>query len=104
MAEKKKKSKATRKPAIALDRTFGPNLKQCRETAGLTQEQLAFLAGLHPTYISLLEQGKRNPGYEITMKLIGALGIEADDLYRGGVWIPPNADKLGRFKYGAKEP
>ena len=87
---------------VALDRTFGANLRKCRKAAGFTQEQLAHLAGLHPTYISLLERGERNPGYEITMKLIGALGIEADDLYRGAVWIPPAVGREGRFTYSGK--
>jgi transcriptional regulator with XRE-family HTH domain len=102
VAGKKKKSEAG-KPMVALDRTFGANLKQCRKAAGFTQEQLAYLAGLHPTYVSLLERGERNPGYEITMKLIGALGIEADDLYRGVVWIPPDIGREGRFTYSGCE-
>lgn len=103
MAEREKNSKTTRKPAVALDRTFGPNLKRCRKAASLTQEQLAHLSGLHPTYISLLERGKRNPGYDITMKLIGALEIEADELYKGGTWIPPDIGRSGRFKYGGAD-
>ena len=88
---------------VALDRTFGANLRQCRKAAGFTQEQLAHLASLHPTYVSLLERGQRNPGFEITMKLIGALGIVADDLYRGVVWIPPEIGREGRFTYVGTE-
>jgi transcriptional regulator with XRE-family HTH domain len=84
---------------VALDRTLGANLRLRREVAGLTQEQLAHLADLHPTYISLLERGQRNPGFEITVKLIGALGIAADDLYRGAYWIPPEVGVEGRFAY-----
>ncbi|HVX33541.1 MAG TPA: helix-turn-helix transcriptional regulator [Solirubrobacterales bacterium] len=84
---------------VALDRTLGANLRLCREAAELTQEQLAHLADLHPTYISLLERGQRNPGFEITVKLIGALGIAADDLYRGARWIPPDVGMEGRFAY-----
>jgi transcriptional regulator with XRE-family HTH domain len=102
VAGRKKKSEMG-KPVVALDRTFGANLKQCRKAAGFTQEQLAYLAGLHPTYVSLLERGQRNPGYEITMKLIGALGIEADDLYRGVTWIPPDVGREGRFTYCATD-
>jgi transcriptional regulator with XRE-family HTH domain len=89
---------------VALERTFGANLRRCRQAAGFTQEQLAHLSGLHPTYISLLERGQRNPGFEITTKLIGALRIEAGDLYRGVVWIPPEVGRRGRFKYSATEP
>jgi transcriptional regulator with XRE-family HTH domain len=102
VAGKKKKSEAG-KPMVALDRTFGANLRRCRKAAGFTQEQLAHLADLHPTYVSLLERGQRNPGYEITMKLIGALGIKADDLYRGAAWIPPAVGREGCFTYGGQE-
>lgn len=88
---------------VALDRTFAANLRRCRKAAGLTQEQLAHLAGLHPTYVSLLERGQRNPGFEITVKLIGAPGIEAADLYEGAAWIPPGVGTEGRFTYGADD-
>ena len=88
---------------VALDRTLGANLRRCRKGAGLTQEQLAHLAGLHPTYVSLLERGQRNPGFEIQVKLIGALGIGADDLYEGVVWIPPVVGREGRFRYGGSD-
>jgi transcriptional regulator with XRE-family HTH domain len=102
VAGKKKKSEAG-KPVVALERTFGANLRHCRKAAGFTQEQLAHLADLHPTYVSLLERGQRNPGFEITTKLIGSLGIQADDLYRGVTWIPPDVGTEGRFTYGGQE-
>jgi transcriptional regulator with XRE-family HTH domain len=88
---------------VALDRTLGANLKRCRKAAGLTQEQLAHDSGLHPTYVSLLERGQRNPGFEIIVKLIGALGIDANDLHRGVAWIPPEVGRKGRFTYGEAE-
>lgn len=88
---------------VALDRTLGANLKRCRREAGLTQEQLAHESGLHPTYVSLLERGQRNPGFEIMVKLIGALGIEASDLHQGVAWIPPSVGREGRFTYGGSE-
>jgi transcriptional regulator with XRE-family HTH domain len=103
VAGRKKKSEVG-KPAVALDRTIGANLKRCRKAAGLTQEQLGHEAALHPTYISLLERGERNPGFEIQAKLIGALGIEANDLYKGLAWIPPDVGRGGRFTYVDPEP
>jgi transcriptional regulator with XRE-family HTH domain len=99
VAGRKKKSESG-KPVVALDRTLGANLRRCRRDAGLTQEQLAHVAGLHPTYVSLLERGQRNPGFEIQVKLIGALGIDANDLYKDVVWIPPAVGRGGRFRYG----
>jgi XRE family transcriptional regulator, regulator of sulfur utilization len=85
---------------VALNRTIGANLRRCRKAAGLTQEQLAYRADLHPTYISLMERGERNPGFEITAKLIGSLGIEANDLYQGVRWVPADTAGEGHFTYG----
>jgi transcriptional regulator with XRE-family HTH domain len=103
VAGRKKKSESG-KPMVALDRTIGANLKRCRRTAGLTQEQLAHLAGLHPTYVSLLERGQRNPGFEITLKLIGALRIDPGDLFKGVAWVPPDVGTEGHFTYGERDP
>jgi XRE family transcriptional regulator, regulator of sulfur utilization len=89
---------------VALDRTIAATIRRYRREAGLTQEQLAHLADLHPTYVSLMERGQRNPGFEILVKLIGALGIEANDLHRNVDWIPPDVGRAGRFTYGATEP
>jgi transcriptional regulator with XRE-family HTH domain len=102
VAGRKKKSESG-KPVVALDRTIGANLKRCRRAAGLTQEQLAHISGLHPTYVSLLERGQRNPGFEIMVKLTGALGIEANDLHKGVAWIPPGVGNEGHFAYCRKD-
>ena len=40
--------------------TFGSRLRQLREAAGLTQEELALRAGLSPRAISALERGGGN--------------------------------------------
>lgn len=42
-------------------KSFGINLKTARKSSGITQEYLAELCDFDPTYISLLEGGKRNP-------------------------------------------
>lgn len=99
MAGKKEKSGRKSKPPIALDKGFGPNLRRCRKRAGYTQEVLAQGAGLHRTEISLLERGLRNPGYDVLTRLIGALGIEPNELLKGTVWKPPGVGSKGRFVY-----
>jgi predicted ATPase/DNA-binding XRE family transcriptional regulator len=56
--------------------TFGSRLRQLREGAGLTQEELALRAGLSPRAISALERGERQRPYPHTVRtLADALGL-----------------------------
>ena len=43
--------------------------------AGLTQEKLAERAGLHPTYISMVERGVRNPTLDAAVRIAKALKV-----------------------------
>jgi DNA-binding XRE family transcriptional regulator len=51
---------------------FGENLACQRKRADLSQEQLAVLASLHRTEISLLERGMRMPRIDSVIKLAGS--------------------------------
>lgn len=51
-----------------------------RQQKGWSQEQLAFEAGLHRTYVSDLERGARNPTIAVVDKLAKALGASLGDL------------------------
>jgi predicted ATPase/DNA-binding XRE family transcriptional regulator len=56
--------------------SFGVRLRQLREAAGLTQEQLAERAGLSAKAVSLLERGERRRPYPHTVtSLADALGL-----------------------------
>jgi len=59
----------------SICRKFGESLKQQRTARSLTQEELAQLANLHPTYISQIERGKRNITLTAIQKLSSALEI-----------------------------
>lgn len=56
------------------------NLRRLRQQKGWSQEQFAFEAGIHRTYISDLERGARNPTITIIEKLAKALGVKAGAL------------------------
>lgn len=59
---------------------FGEELRKAREKAGLTQEQLAFRAGVHRTYISLLERDLKSPTLNTLFRLCKAMETYASKL------------------------
>jgi len=54
---------------------FGKELRRARLRAGMTQQQLAFKAGLHYTYVSHLEHDNYSPTLEAFFRLCDALSI-----------------------------
>jgi transcriptional regulator with XRE-family HTH domain len=46
-----------------------------------TQEKLAALAGLHPTYLGGIERGERNPALENLAAIAAALAVEVCELF-----------------------
>lgn len=55
-------------------------MRRLREAKHLSQEQFAFEAGIHRTYVSDLERGARNPTITIVEKVALALGVRASEL------------------------
>jgi transcriptional regulator with XRE-family HTH domain len=62
---------------------LGKNLKAQRKLRGLTQESVAALCGFDPTYISLMERGKRNPAFLSLVMLAEAMNCKVSDLTAG---------------------
>jgi transcriptional regulator with XRE-family HTH domain len=69
---------------------LGRAIRIRREAAGLSQEQLADLSGLHRTYVGGIERGERNMSFSNLLKLADAVSarpsqllVEAERL-RGG--------------------
>ena len=61
---------------------LGDELRQAREAAGLTQEELALRAGVHRTYVSLLERERKSPTVAVLSKLCLAIGVRPSELLR----------------------
>lgn len=57
--------------------SIGPAIRDYRQKAGLTQQQLADMAGLHRSYISELEQGKQTEQVRRILHLFKLLGVRA---------------------------
>ena len=56
-----------------LSEAFGRILRTHRVAAGLSQDELAYQAGLTRNYVSLLERGQRNPTLNTMFALASAL-------------------------------
>lgn len=59
---------------------LGKELRKAREKAGLTQEELAFKARIHRTYVSLLERGRKSPTLDALLRICKALDTSASRL------------------------
>lgn len=62
---------------MRLLQIFSTNLRKYRNASGLSQEAFANKAGLHRTYISAIERGKRSIALDNVEKIANALEIDA---------------------------
>jgi transcriptional regulator with XRE-family HTH domain len=67
-------------PDDQLAERLGKNLKQLREMRGLTQQQIAKLAGLPRATWANLESGGGNPTLSVLMGVAGALQVTLEEL------------------------
>src|SRR5579862_3119882 len=61
--------------------SFAKAVRQRRLTLGVTQEELAWRAGLHRTYLAGIEAGSRNPSLQSIVRLAQALQISLAGLF-----------------------
>lgn len=78
----------TRGSKTSPEALFGKEVVQLRKRLGISQEELAFRAEVHRTYISQLERGLKSPTLSVILKLSRALEASASGLIatveRGG--------------------
>lgn len=60
---------------------FGQIIKDARQAAGLTQDDLAEQSGVTTRYIMAIENENRQPSMKVLFKLIRALKISADTIF-----------------------
>lgn len=61
---------------------FGNKVREERLKKGFSQESLAEKAGLHRTYIGMIERAEKNITLENIEKLANALGVDISDLLK----------------------
>ena len=89
--------------------TVGERIRIVRESKGLTQDQLAAAAGISKSFVSEVENGKRNVSAQNLLRIANAMEASVEYLLRGGslaaqeepaaVTVPPElaaaAERLG---------
>jgi transcriptional regulator with XRE-family HTH domain len=61
---------------VDIQLRLAKNLRRLRQQRELSQEDFAFEAGIHRTYISDLERGARNPTISVVERLAKALKVK----------------------------
>lgn len=61
---------------------FGKKLREVRLKKKLSQGDIARILGVHRSYISGLERGRRNPSLMTVHKVAKALGVSANELLK----------------------
>jgi transcriptional regulator with XRE-family HTH domain len=81
-----KKSRAMRAPAAsaAIRGTISARVAGLRRAAGLTQALLSQAAGLSPSAVGLIEQGRSTPALGTLESIASALGVTVADLVTNG--------------------
>ena len=62
-------------PSPSISKLFGAAVRRRRMAASLSLETLAERAGLHPTYVSMVERGVRKPTLDVAARLAKALKV-----------------------------
>ena len=75
---------------------FATNLRRIRHENGLSQEDLAYEAGVNRTYMSKLEKGGSYVGLEVMVKLAKVLGVEPGDFLKPPARKQPRSAKVVR--------
>jgi len=65
---------------VDITTRLGKNIRRLREEQGWSQEDYADRAGIHRTYVSDIERGRRNPTITVVEKLAKPFGIKAGAL------------------------
>lgn len=69
---------------MVLREVVARNVRALREQVGLSQEELAHAARLHTTYLSGIENGRRNPTLDVIERLAQGLAVEPSLLLQRG--------------------
>ena len=79
-----------------MNMNLGLRIREFRQQAGLTQEKLAWAAGIAPAFLGQVERGVKSPTVKTLDKIAGALHISVGELFTGP--FNPTGDEDGDIK------
>ena len=65
-----------------IEKRFGERIRELRSSKGLSQEELAYRAGVHRIYLGGIERGERNPSLRNIAAIGKALNVKLFELFR----------------------
>jgi transcriptional regulator with XRE-family HTH domain len=71
-----------KKTVTPLYQKFGVRVRELRTAKGYSQEELAFKAQIHRTYLGGIERGERNPSLKNIEAIGKALGVPLRELFQ----------------------
>jgi len=77
---------------MEIREVFARNLRALRQAKGISQEELAHLAGIDRTYVSALERCIYNASIDVVDRLANVLGVEAAELLRRSSALQQSSD------------
>jgi transcriptional regulator with XRE-family HTH domain len=92
---------------------FDNRMLEIRRQKNLTQKSFSELVGVSPSYLAIIEQGKRNPSFNFIISVLRATKVNGDWLLtgRGSMYLPIKKEKPeikeineDRIAYGAGKP
>jgi len=64
-----------------IEKQFGERIRKLRLARNLSQEELAFKASVHRTYLGSVERGERNPSLKNIAAIAKALNVSLAQLF-----------------------
>lgn len=71
---------------------IGARIRYFRKLKGLSQEKLAWEAGINPAFLGELERGQKSPTLKTLEKITDALSIQLYELFAGPGTLPDEND------------
>ncbi|MDT3677388.1 MAG: short-chain fatty acyl-CoA regulator family protein [Burkholderiaceae bacterium] len=65
---------------MAYRSAVGPRIRERRRSLGITQSALAARIGISPSYLNLIESGRRNIGGAVLKRIAAEIGVAIDEL------------------------